>query len=269
MSRPKWIACGLIAGCIVLFVVRNWCDFAGPTIEPRLIEGQAWCTASPLFPIVEQGEELRLAMYFTYFSAGRASAGSDLYFGVPPQGGAGLEYAQLLHPKVKLPEMMWWRITKDQPPRVVYEHHDDFELKEPIPDRDLYDQILTPAGKLRSEAISHPLSWLHSSFQRWDQFLDLDGVSWHSDYSKGWVKTFLSPGKKFLTAIGGRGSSSGYTTIEVFRRRDQRRMALLRIERCLCEFDASYNVSYWLSETEFLLIAEAEGYPCYVCRFEK
>jgi len=115
----------------------------------------------------------------------------------------------------------------------------------------------------------HPLQWLKPSLgKRW-VFTD-EGHDYPAPYPRFWYQEVLySPGKDFFAFATSPAESECTSYLEIYRRRDHRRIAKFRIESCSYSmYSIFYNMS-WVSDRDFLYVTGFQGTDCFICRFEK
>jgi len=86
---------------------------------------------------------------------------------------------------------------------------------------------------------------------------------------RGYGKVVYSPSKDFFPFSSGDAEYDCTGYLQIYRRRDHRRLARFRIESC----DATmglifYNMS-WVSDRDFLYVTGFRSSDCFICRFEK
>ena len=115
----------------------------------------------------------------------------------------------------------------------------------------------------------HPFQWLNPSWRKRIVFTDKGHDYLTPDRWPYYGRVVYSPELDFLVLTTGSAEYNCTGYLEVYRRRDHRRLATFRIESCSYTMGVVLSNFTWASERDFLYVTGRRSSDCFICRFEK
>jgi len=269
--RGLWIFAIILAWVLGLVLYRARCRFFLFSETVRLESGSAYCTLLDVEPLSAQ---FRNAQHVPNYSFGLAEFEPDSH---GDGGTLRLALRVTVDPPVVIPPDFSYRAVLPDAFRIHFRQPATMEELAPDRLKDLqpptghlnYGGKIAGASEFRRIKHWHPLNWFDSTFG--ERAVFRDGAFNYESSGKGYGIEFAlySPNEDFVALGAGDNDHDCAAYLEIYRRRDHRQLAKIRVDSCGFDTGLVLGSRGWVSERDFLFITGAGYSQCVICRFEK